>query len=61
MPAGEIKPPADAKNADAQLPATIAALAAKATDQGWDALSAREKHQLATHDPELAARLKRGR
>jgi signal peptide peptidase SppA len=50
-----VEPPADPPTADAELPQEIAALAAK----GWNALTAREKHRIADHDPDLAARLRR--
>jgi hypothetical protein len=55
VPAGEVKPPADAPTSDEQLPPSIAALAAK----GWKNLTGGEKHAVAKHSPDLAARLRR--
>lgn len=58
VPEGEIKPPSTQPAPDAQLPASVAALVAKAHDVGWKALSADEKHALTRHDKNLAARLR---
>ncbi len=55
VPSGEIKPPADAPTADADLSVDIAAIAAK----GWSAMTADEKHAVITKHPGLAARLRK--
>jgi len=58
VPGGAIEPPAAPPSSDAQLPTDVAELAAKATRDGWAALTAREKHAVTTHSKSLAARLR---
>lgn len=60
VPQGEIKAPAEAPRADAELPVDIAALVAKASRDGWKSLTAAERHAVTTHDKALAARLRKG-
>ena len=60
VPAGEVQPPtAPASGAEADLPQSVAALVAKARESGWASLSARQKHSIASHDPDLASRLRK--
>lgn len=60
VPAGEVQPPtAPASGAEADLPQAVASLVAKARESGWAALSAREKHAIASHDSALASRLRK--
>ena len=60
VPAGEVQPPsAPASGADADIPQAVASLVAKARESGWAALSAREKHAIASHDSALASRLRK--
>lgn len=60
VPAGEVQPPtAPASGAEADLPQSVAALVAKARESGWASLSARQKHAIASHDPDLASRLRK--
>lgn len=60
VPAGEVQPPtAPASGAEADLPQSVAALVAKARESGWAALSAREKHAIASHNSALASRLRK--
>ena len=61
VPQGEIKAPAEAPRADAQMPAEIGAIVAKAHADGWKSLSAGERHAVQSFDKALAARLRGGR
>ncbi len=58
VPGGQHDPPTDGPSPDAQLPADVAAIAAKAQTEGWGALSDREKHSLIVANKPLAQRLK---
>ena len=58
MPGGHHDPPTDGPSPDAQLPADVAAIAAKAQTEGWGALSDQEKHRLIVANKPLAQRLK---
>lgn len=58
VPDGEIKAPAEEPRADAQLPSDVAALVAKASRDGWTALSAKEKDLVSRAAPEHAKTLR---
>lgn len=58
VPGGEHQPPTDGPQPDAQLPADLAAIAAKAQAEGWGALSDKEKDRLYRANKPLAQRLK---
>lgn len=59
VPQGEVKAPTAPVPAAGTLPEKIAAAVAKARDKGWSALTAREKHVIATHDKALASELQK--
>lgn len=61
VPEGEIKAPAEEPRSDAQMPAEIGAIVAKAHADGWKSLSAGERHAVQSFDKTLAARLRGGR
>jgi signal peptide peptidase SppA len=59
VPAGEINGPPAPPAADAQLPPSVAELAAKASEQGWKSLTADEKDAVLRHDRKLGDRLRK--
>lgn len=57
VPGGEAKPPAEPTTNDRQDPPEFAALVARASEKGWDSLTAGEKTRIANRDEPLALRL----
>ena len=60
VPQGEIQAPTGPSAPTGAMPAEVATSVAKARDNGWKSLSAREKHAITQHNPTLAATLRAG-
>jgi hypothetical protein len=54
VPQGEVKSPAEEPRADVQLPVDVAGLVAKGQRDGWESLTAAEKHTVTRAAPAAA-------
>lgn len=60
VPQGEIQAPTGPSAPTGAMPPAVAAAVAKARDNGWKSLTARERHTVTEHNPTLAATLRAG-